>query len=876
MHLHDENHSKENTEVSSFMQGLKNLLSLGFYFSHNYHLTHTRQRLIKIPNTSSIYEKAEEKFFWNYSLYDEFRDKKIDYIFYTVLICGFVGCIASYINDKVDVKSQIGYNNAHLKELVLNKTTQVSSSFNKVNLFNNKDANLNNKTTNFSGSLNQDNEFTKTELILISRRSVNYAGTRYLTRGIDDDGHVANFVETEQIITHKNMLLSYVQIRGSAPIFFSQLGMTAQTTINRSPEMTSPAFIKHVEEIKELGNYNMLFYINLMNANKPGEQVITSNIEKQIQLNSLKYLRYLFFDFQTETKFENYEKLESFTSSNYLTEILEYFRYYAESKENEDFNNNKKNSKTSIIKEQLGIIRTNCLDCLDRTNVIQTRIAWKIIENQLTYLNYNTEALFGNRFLNNNANNLSHPLMDKFKSLWAEMGDYISIQYAGSASTITSVTKNGKHGIFGLLKHGIASITRFYQGSFEDGFKQKCIELMLQNHKKNNFIIPLNPILEEELNKHQKKFKNYSDLKVYIGSWNVGGASPEELPNLNKWLGNYYDLIDKSNPKYYNSKDNLNNFNNCINSSAINSNSPDIYIIGFQEIVDLNANNVLLYSNEEIAKKWKKLVKNTLEKYGKYSILKSLDLVGLYVIIMVKSSVRENIKYLDCDIVRTGMMGTIGNKGSLIIKFNYNDSTLAFVCSHLSHGLSGNKSRINELHEILNRSFMTSNKELSIKNFDYYFIFGDLNFRIDHKDEDIREMISHNKLSDLNIHDQLHPLLTKGTLFSDMLYEGDKTFDPTYKFTIGTNIYDSAKKRSPAWCDRILINKSTIKDVVIQKYNSVTDYIVSDHKPIYGLFSLKVCKIDFKIRQQLLAEIRNNGKLEGKGTDISCKKYIKN
>jgi hypothetical protein len=69
--------------------------------------------------------------------------------------------------------------------------------------------------------------------------------------------------------------------------------------------------------------------------------------------------------------------------------------------------------------------------------------------------------------------------MDAFKELWADNGDYISVQYAGTASTITTVTKNGKHGFLGLFQHGLVSITRFYQGSFEDNFKQKCFDIFL-------------------------------------------------------------------------------------------------------------------------------------------------------------------------------------------------------------------------------------------------------------------------------------------------------------------------------------------------------------------------------------------------------------
>ena len=71
----------------------------------------------------------------------------------------------------------------------------------------------------------------KLQLYLISRRSRFRAGTRYFRRGIDHDGHVANFNETEQIATVPTQgdpntaatTLSFVQIRGSVPIFCSEI-----------------------------------------------------------------------------------------------------------------------------------------------------------------------------------------------------------------------------------------------------------------------------------------------------------------------------------------------------------------------------------------------------------------------------------------------------------------------------------------------------------------------------------------------------------------------------------------------------------------------------------------------------------------------------
>jgi len=78
--------------------------------------------------------------------------------------------------------------------------------------------------------------------------------------------------------------------------------------------------------------------------------------------------------------------------------------------------------------------------------------------------------------------------MQIFRNLWADNGDLISVQYSGTSSFITSVTKKGKHGIMGMFQHGYVSLSRIYQGNFEDAFKQKCIEIFLNKNLTENLL----------------------------------------------------------------------------------------------------------------------------------------------------------------------------------------------------------------------------------------------------------------------------------------------------------------------------------------------------------------------------------------------------
>lgn len=82
---------------------------------------------------------------------------------------------------------------------------------------------------------------------LISRVSADRAGTRFNVRGVNDEGHVANFVETEQVLFCDDSVTSFVQIRGLVPVFWDQTGIQTGTNkirLSRSFECSQPAFEK--------------------------------------------------------------------------------------------------------------------------------------------------------------------------------------------------------------------------------------------------------------------------------------------------------------------------------------------------------------------------------------------------------------------------------------------------------------------------------------------------------------------------------------------------------------------------------------------------------------------------------------------------------
>ena len=90
------------------------------------------------------------------------------------------------------------------------------------------------------------------------------AGARFISRGIDDNCNVANFVESELIIWSKNFLYSFVQIRGSIPLFWEQKqkGLINSISIKRSKEHSTHALDGHLKDITN--DYNRVVMINLV------------------------------------------------------------------------------------------------------------------------------------------------------------------------------------------------------------------------------------------------------------------------------------------------------------------------------------------------------------------------------------------------------------------------------------------------------------------------------------------------------------------------------------------------------------------------------------------------------------------------------------
>ena len=157
---------------------------------------------------------------------------------------------------------------------------------------------------------------------------------------------------------------------------------------------------------------------------------------------------------------------------------------------------------------------------------------------------------------------------------------------------------------------------------------------------------------------------------------------------------------------------------------------PTFYCIGLQEIVKLSASNILFSKNKNSVEIWEKKIRQFLQKNYNYSLQYREDLVGVLFLFFIKTSEAVHITDIKRFIKKAGFLNALGNKGYIIYEFKYKKRTFAFCTGHLTAGEKKDKSqnRIDQLTDIL--KYQSDKNSKRIFQNDFYFLFGDMNFRV--------------------------------------------------------------------------------------------------------------------------------------------------
>ncbi|KAK4749400.1 hypothetical protein SAY87_026849 [Trapa incisa] len=415
------------------------------------------------------------------------------------------------------------------------------------------------------------------------------------------------------------------------------------------------------------------------------------------------------------------------------------------------------------------------------------------------------------------------------------------------------------------------------------------------------------------------------EIRIFVGTWNVGGRTPNNCLNLEEFLQ--------------------------VEGSS------DIYVLGFQEIVPLSAGNVLMLEDNEPAARWLVLINQALNRSSNgdssgsshndwtkhsngskffhksslkllsrnfqadgsllkacnclaehyspigerrrqrklsdsgnwleflsfqgrgdsrmddlidealnfpvnsslprdidgdlcYRLIVSRQMVGIFLTVWARSELVPHIGHLRLCSVGRGIMGCLGNKGCISMSMSLHETSFCFVCCHLASGeKEGDELRRNaDVTEILKSAIFSKICKNSdrqeperIIDHDRIIWMGDLNYRVSLTYEETKTLLEENDWDAMLEKDQLNTEREAGRVFNGFR-EGRILFAPTYKYYHNSDSYagemakSKKKRRTPAWCDRILWRGDGIEQLSYIRGESR----FSDHRPVCSVFTMKV------------------------------------
>jgi predicted NUDIX family NTP pyrophosphohydrolase len=362
---------------------------------------------------------------------------------------------------------------------------------------------------------------TPLTLVLITRRSRHRGGTRYFSRGLDDEGHASNYNETEQVVilndsgssgmggfagsgdmqsgklggagAKETQILSYVQTRGSVPVYWAEINTLKYIPKIqiRGIETGLTAAKKHFDE--QIRIYGDNYLVNLVNqkgrearVKQAYEQMVDMLvtapkesqeadryteekfhvIEPSKQQQEFDRLHYVYFDFHTETKGLQMHRAQLLVDR--LEAALDKQQYFRAvdmpGSSHIDHRLEVRNTQTSVV-------RTNCMDCLDRTNVVQSLLTRHMMDRMFVDLGIMAK---GSHFSDEDTD-----FYFLFRNMWADNADVVSRSYSGTGAMKTDLTRTGARTKAGALQDLNVAVTRYCKNNFLDGPRQDAFDLFL-------------------------------------------------------------------------------------------------------------------------------------------------------------------------------------------------------------------------------------------------------------------------------------------------------------------------------------------------------------------------------------------------------------
>ncbi|KAA0708172.1 Polyphosphoinositide phosphatase [Triplophysa tibetana] len=326
---------------------------------------------------------------------------------------------------------------------------------------------------------------------LIARRSSRFAGTRFLKRGANCEGDVANEVETEQII-HDSSITSFtsgrfsscVQVRGSVPLLWSQDISTMMPKppirLDQADPYSHVAGLHFDQMLQRFGSPVIILNLVKKREKRRHEKILSDELYPTItNLNQFlppeHSIEYIAWDMARYTKSKLCNVLDrlSMIAENVVKRTGFFVNrpdFYCHTLRPDERWGDLGGIVTPNGRLQTGVLRTNCVDCLDRTNTAQFMVGKCALAYQLYALG----------LIDRPKLQFDTDCVRLFEELYEDHGDTLSLQYGGSqlvhrVKTYRKIAPWTQHS-----KDIMQTLSRYYSNAFSDADRQDSINLFLQ------------------------------------------------------------------------------------------------------------------------------------------------------------------------------------------------------------------------------------------------------------------------------------------------------------------------------------------------------------------------------------------------------------
>ena len=287
--------------------------------------------------------------------------------------------------------------------------------------------------------------WTKTsQVCLVSRRSHRNTGMRYHSRGINAEGYAANLVESELIVQEGTCVTSYVVLRGSLPVEWSQPITGRYKPLTRVQSTSSEPTSQHFKMLNTYYKGGVACLSVLRKAELTEQQNLFSRYSESI---GIRLLTYDIMENDVMLSLERIRECSSIVSSQLLDASLTC--YVGE----------------NLEKKQELYLRVNCVDCTDRTNIVQASILWSKLSEMESLISDSPDFLCA-----------AHARLCK------ENGDALAVQYVGTSALYTDILFYRLPSRITSLRDGLKAVKRYVLSIFCQGSQQDRLVLSSTRH----------------------------------------------------------------------------------------------------------------------------------------------------------------------------------------------------------------------------------------------------------------------------------------------------------------------------------------------------------------------------------------------------------